>query len=225
MTALDFLSPAAAAGDGAVARSPMERLARSAGARFEVRDGWNVSISYSAQPQASPDTVGWADVSHLPKWELGGVAGEFGIATRHGDGWLCPLTATRALLVGGSGRNYLHAEVSSQTGRADEEAPPNAIDVRCNYAALTILGPRARETIARFCALDLRPEQAPPGSFRPASIARQPGMLVVEAPDRFLLLFGWALGEYMWTVVSDAARSLGGAPVGVLALREAVAHA
>jgi hypothetical protein len=26
------------------------------------------------------------------------------------------------------------------------------------------------------------------------------------------MLFGWALGEYMWTVVADAASALGGAP-------------
>ena len=43
-------------------------------------------------------------------------------------------------------------------------------------------------------------------------------MIVVEAPDRFLILFGWALGEYMWTVVEDAARPRGGAPVGLDAL-------
>ena len=90
-----------------------------------------------------------------------------------------------------------------------------ALDVTCNYAALTILGPQAREMIARFCALDLRPHVAPPHSFRPGSIARQPGMIVVEDADRFLLLFGWAIGEYMWTVVDDAARSLGGAPIGL----------
>jgi hypothetical protein len=75
--------------------------------------------------------------------------------------------------------------------------------------------------IARFCALDLRPSIAPANSFRPGSIARQPGMILVEAPDRFLLLFGWAVGEYMWTVVEDGARRLGGSPIGLEALRDA----
>ena len=91
----------------------------------------------------------------------------------------------------------------------------------CNYAALTIVGPNARETIARFCALDLRPHVAPPHSFRPGSIARQPGMILVEATDRFLLLFGWAVAEYMWTVVADAARPLGGTPIELDALNDA----
>jgi glycine cleavage system aminomethyltransferase T len=204
VSAFEFMSPAAGAGNGAVARSPMERLAQKAGARLEVRDGWNVAVEYAG---AVSDSVTWADVSHLGKWELETVAGELGTATRQADAWLCPLTARRALLIGGS------------------EPPDGALDVTCNYAALAILGPQARETIARFCAIDLRPHVTPPHSFRPGSIARQPGMILVEAPDRFLLLFGWAIGEYMWTVVEDAARSLGGAPAGIDALIEAVARA
>jgi glycine cleavage system aminomethyltransferase T len=193
---LAFLSPAAS--DTAIARSPMERLARQAGARFEVRDGWNVAIDYEP---ARSDTVSWADVSHLRKWEVR-VGGELGTARREDDAWWCPITGERALVLGG-------------------RAPQEAIDVTCNYAALTILGPQARETIARFCALDLRPQAAPPHSFRPGSIARQPGMVLVEAEDRFLLLFGWATAEYMWTVVADAAKPFGGAPIGANSLNHA----
>lgn len=201
MSTLDFLTPAAT-DDSAIARSPMERKAQAAGARFEVRNGWNVAVDYAEPPRET----GWVDISHLRKLELQGddVPGELGEAKREGDAWICQLTPTRALLLGG-----------------DHAAPPEAVDVTTCFAALTIFGPQAREVIARFCALDLRPRVAPPGSFRPGSIARQPGMLLVEHTDRFLLLFGWAVGEYVWTVVEDAARSLGGAPVGVEALRDA----
>ncbi len=201
MSALAFLSPAAA--DGAIAHSPMERLARQSGARFEVRHGWNVAVQYADAPATPP--VAWADVSHLRKFELqgAGVPGEFGRAVREGGRWVCRLTETRTIVIGG------------------EDAPEGALDVTCNYAALTILGPNARETIARFCALDLRPDKTPPHSFRPGSIARQPGMLLVEAEDRFLILFGWAIAEYVWTVVADAAGPLGGAPVGIEAITDA----
>ncbi|MBV9803940.1 MAG: hypothetical protein JO130_12140 [Solirubrobacterales bacterium] len=168
-------------------------MAKAAGAEFELRDGWNVAVRYGAHETVG--AVAWADVSHLRKWEVDG-AGELGTARRSGDAWWCGLTAERALVLGGT-------------------TPDGALDVTCNYAALTILGPQARETLARFCALDLRPHVAPAQSFRPGSIARQPGMVLVEAADRFRLLFGWAIAEYMWTVVADAARSLGGAPVGV----------
>jgi glycine cleavage system aminomethyltransferase T len=184
----------------AVARSPMEGNAKGAGARFEVRDGWNVAVEYASPPRET----GWADVSHLRKLELQGddVPGELGEAKREGDAWICQLTPTRALLLGG-----------------DHAPPAAAVDVTTCFAALMIFGPQAREVIARFCALDLRPQVAPPGSFRPGSIARQPGMILVQNTDRFLLLFGWAVGEYMWTVVDDAARSLDGGPVGWGALK------
>lgn len=211
-----FLSPIAVThsdGRRPIARGPMERMARAAGGRFEVRDGWNVAVDYASQPTET----GWADMSHLTKLELqgdgaargsgiaggSGNTGELGTATRTGDAWFCPLTAQRALIIGET-----------------EDVPAGALDVTTCFAALTIFGTRARETIARFCAIDLRPQISPPGSFRPGSIARQPGMIVCEAPDRYLLLFGWALGEYMWTVVEDAARRLGGGPVGADALRK-----
>ena len=81
------------------------------------------------------------------------------------------------------------------------------VDVTSVFASLTIAGPLARECFARFCALDLRPSVTPVGALRPGSIARQPGTLICEAEDRYLILFGWATAEYVWSVVADARRS------------------
>jgi glycine cleavage system aminomethyltransferase T len=200
---VDFLVPDA---DGAIARSPMEREALAAGARFEMRDGWNVAVSY---PSESIAQVGFADSSHLRKVEVHGAHGlELGMAERRDGAWWCPVTRDRALVIGGAG--------------------PAGIDVTTTYAALTIAGPLARELFARFCALDLRPQQAPPCAFRPGSVARTPGYVLRENGDRFLMLFGWAFGRYMWETVADAARNLGGGPVGADALApigEELAHA
>jgi glycine cleavage system aminomethyltransferase T len=193
----------------ATARSPMARQAAAAGARFETRAGWSVAVAYAGEADAL-QTVGFADVSHLRKWELCGALPpglELGTAREeNGSTWL-PLTRARALVLG--------------------DGPAGALEVTAAYGALRLAGPLAREACARFTALDLRPQACPPGSWRPGSVARTPGGILCEAEDRYLMLFGAALGQYMWTVVDDAARHLGGGPVGVdaLAREEAGAHA
>jgi glycine cleavage system aminomethyltransferase T len=193
----------------AVARSPMEREAAAAGARFELRDGWNMAVSYAGEERALRETVGFADMSHLGKLELNEPAdGELGLATRVDGAWWCPVTRNRTLVIG---------DIGSLRDRG--------IEMTTSYAALTIAGPLSRELFARFCALDLRPQPAPPNAFRPGSVARTPGYVLRENGDRFLMLFGWALGRYMWETVADAAAHLGGAPVGVDALEREPVHA
>ncbi|MGZ4181516.1 MAG: hypothetical protein ACXVUL_12655 [Solirubrobacteraceae bacterium] len=215
---LEFLSADAAAPD-AVARSPMERQERAAGAQFEVRDGWNVAISYGSPEQerhACASTAGWVDVSHLGKLELQGPgiaerAGlELGSAARRDGAWWCPLTPDRTLVIGG------------RPERVPEQT--SVVDVGTVFAAMTLIGPLSREVFARFCAADLRPQVTPVTGLRPVSIARQPGLIVCEAEDRYLFLFGWAVGQYMWTVVEDAAVHLGGRPVGLATLDSLAAH-
>jgi glycine cleavage system aminomethyltransferase T len=194
---------------GVLARSPMERLAAAAGARFEGRDGWNVAVSYAGEDAAAG---GWADVSHLAKVELHGapaVALERGRATRLGGAWWCPLTVERTLVIGGT--------------RGDRASEATAVDVTTCYGALALCGPAAREILSCFTAIDVREASLPVCGLRPGSVARTPGLLLREAPDRFLMLFGWALGEYMWTVVADAAAASRAGPIGVDALPEPVA--
>jgi glycine cleavage system aminomethyltransferase T len=247
LSTLEFLCPDMAVRDKRfqpLAHSPMERRALAAGARLEVRDGFNVAVSYGdpdAEAQALAQAAGFCDCSQLGKLELQAPSGSLEaimlaaggpeiqprLAGRAQDAWWCPLTDTRALVIcpraqTASLRERLEqaaAEARSNSGGGPGSGPPACVvDVSCAFAAMTIAGPAAREVFARFCALDLRPASAPPRSLRPGSIARQPGILIVEAPERYLFLFGWATGEYMWTVVSDAAQRLGGRPVGIDAL-------
>jgi glycine cleavage system aminomethyltransferase T len=202
---LAFLDPSPRAGAGRhvpLARSPMEAQAIAAGATMERRDGWNVAASFPGPDHSA--VVGFADVSHLRKTELQGETsgGTLGTAARRGGAWHVPLTPSKELVIGG--------------GAAD----PAGVDLTGALCALTIVGPQAREAIARFCALDLRPQVTPVAAARPGSVARTPGLVVKEAEDRFLLVVGSALGEYLWTVVADAAGHLGGGPIGVDALPE-----
>ncbi|HET9104269.1 MAG TPA: hypothetical protein VFN55_13025 [Solirubrobacteraceae bacterium] len=219
---LDFMTLSA---PGAVARSPMQRSAAAAGARFAERDGWEVAVAYGADPaaecRAAETAVAWADVSHLAKHELQGPAGELdalaggalelGTAGRHGDAWWCRVAPERALVVGGPA-----AGVREQLSTAP--ASVSVLDVTTTFAALTIVGPGATEVFARFSALDLRDRATPVAGLRPGSIARQPAVLVREAAERYLFWFGAATAEYVWSVVQDAAEHLGGRPIGLDAL-------
>jgi heterotetrameric sarcosine oxidase gamma subunit len=238
---LNFLTPASGAasgsapGEAAVARSPMERSAKAAGATFRVQDGWSVAAAYGSsdrEAELCAAVAGWADVSHLGKLELqappeamrrivaavtGDVSLELGSATRVAGAWWLPLTASRTLVL---------CDISDAAGlqqrliesAAEQPDHVSVADVSSVFAAMTLVGPLSREVFARFCAVDLRPAVTPVSALRPGSIARQPGLIVREGEDRFLFLFGWAVGEYMWTVVEDAARHLGGGPVGLAAL-------
>lgn len=183
------------------------------GAIAGVRDGWMVPVSFgdeAAELRALGQTVGVADASPLLKTEMHGEADvisalagglKFGTALPSARGWWCPLAPTRALLIGAP-------PVSSQL------AGISTVDVTSQFCAIRIGGPRTRELVSRFCALDLRPQVAPPRSVRPGSVARTPGLVLVETTDRLLILVGAAYAEYLWTVVTDAAMHLDGRPVG-----------
>jgi glycine cleavage system aminomethyltransferase T len=212
---LEFLSPSPTA----LARSPMERQALAAGAEFERRHGWNVAVRFDgeeAERARARSTVGFADLSHLGKLELQGAHDlELGSATRTDGAWWCPITRERLLVL---------CEPGELPALRDRLA--GHVDVTTAFAALAIDGPLARELFARFTALDLRDSVTPVNAFRPGSVARTPGAVLRQSDERWLMLFGAALGQYMWTVVADAAASLGGGPIGIDVLdREEAAHA
>ena len=217
LVSLDFLSP----GTAAPARSPMEHEAIAAGATIESRDGWNVAVAFPDEERFG-STVGFADMSHLGKIELqgedvSGLAGhhlELGRATRAEGAWWCPYSERRAVVLCSPADT---ATLRERLADATDPSPGlvSVIDTTTAQGALTIVGPLAREVFARFTALDLRPQVTPVHAFRPGSVARTGGAILCEAPDRYLMLFGAALGQYVWTVVADAAGHLGGGPIGV----------
>jgi sarcosine oxidase gamma subunit len=55
-------------------------------------------------------------------------------------------------------RALLHDHLLPRLGR---DFSGRVLDVTSVYGALAIVGPQARETFARFCALDLRPTVTP----------------------------------------------------------------
>jgi heterotetrameric sarcosine oxidase gamma subunit len=224
------------------ARSPMERLALQAGASLSRVAGWNVANAYdepTTERRRLTQTVGFVDRSSLTKLELhaepaslarivahasGGLTLAPGLAGRS-DGadaiaaWWCPVTPGRVIVLG-EPADAAALRAAVWLAADEEQGTVSVIDVTCGLAALSLVGPQARELLARFCAIDARPAVTPRAGFRPGSVARTPGYVLVEDHDRLLALVGWALGEYLWLVVADAAAALGGGPVGA----EALAH-
>jgi glycine cleavage system aminomethyltransferase T len=212
--------------DGPVARSPMAREAAAAGARFETRDGWEVAVAFAdegVERLACREAVGFADRSHLGKLELQGSPEALdaldgmpslgdGLAARAEDAWWCRIAPERALVL------CAPSATAALRARLSESFAGHVLDVTAVYGAVAIAGPLARETFARFCALDLRPHVTPVRGFRPGSVARTPGFVLREGDQLYLALFGAAYGAYMWEVVADTAAHLGGRPVGVDAI-------
>jgi len=184
VSALAFMSvPAVPGADGpAVARSPMAHRAVAAGASLERRGGWEVVVT-------DPSSA-FADRSHLRKLELLGEHGApLGTARLAEDGaWRCPIRPDRMLVVGGEGA-----------------VPEGALEMTCAYVAMELRGPDAAEILARFCAIDVRPQVMPVGAFRPGSVARTPGYVLRTGEQSLLIFAGWAFGEYLWETVETAA--------------------
>jgi heterotetrameric sarcosine oxidase gamma subunit len=224
---LAFLTPDAAG--PAVARSPMERLARAAGGRIELREGWNVAAAFGDEARERTllaERAAFADRSPLLKLELQAAPDALagigpvltpGNAVHAGGAWWCPVTPARVLVLAEVRDG---ARVRDAVAESCGAAPGTVTvtDLTCGLAALALAGPGAAELLARFCAIDVRPAVMPVGAFRPGSVARTPGYVLRDGARSLLVLVGWALGEYLWTVVADAAEHLGGGPAGVDAL-------
>jgi heterotetrameric sarcosine oxidase gamma subunit len=217
--------------------SPLRERARQAGARFAIRDGWEVASSYgavAAEVAACRSTAGIADQSHVGKLELeapgaalraciahqAGGALEPGIARADGPRWWCPLGDQRALVL------VEHGPVDILGGALERELGPaggSVADVSSQFAAVAIAGPRARALLARVTEIDLARGALSEGGFRVGPVTDVPAMLLRERDDRFLLLCGSADAEYLWLALSDAGRPLGVVHVGVEALERLAA--
>ena len=201
--------------------------AAAAGARFEVarrleRRG-RATATPSRERRPCRETVGFADVSHLGKLELQAPKAtptrsprrrrrELGRSAPRWRRLVVPLTRPTA-------RSCDPRAGGDRRARA-ATAARHVLDVdRPQYGALAIAGPLARETFARFCALDLRPAvDCRSAGFRPGSVARTPGYRRCARARTGSCCCSARPRRVHVGVVADAGAHLGGRPVGLDAL-------
>ena len=131
---------------------------------------------------------------------------DLGRATRSAGAWWCPTRASARSSCASRARRPSCAE-SLESAAAAAAGHATVLDVTTVLAARHDRRPaRARDVRALHGARPA-PGLLPLQGFRPGSVARTPGAVLREDEDRFLMLFGAALGQYVWTVVADAARA------------------
>ena len=80
-------------------------------------------------------------------------------------------------------------------------------DVSGQRTAIELTGPRARDLLARGCAIDLDPSVAPVGTCVSTLLA-QTGVIILVEPDAVLLLVRSSFASYLARWLEDAGTDL-----------------
>jgi glycine cleavage system aminomethyltransferase T len=209
-TMLDFLSPGLA-DRTAVARSPLDRAQRNAGALFSERDGWLVAATIPGEDEHLA-SCGVADLSHLAKLEVRPSPDELELegVVRY------RVSPRRTLLLGlPGGVRPLWGQTPDAGGETpDALAGRLVVDVTAQYAIVALAGPQAQTVLSRLTHL----HHFPSGGEVAHVTAH-----VLERRGGYWILVSQELGHYLWEVAVDRCQPLGGGPVGVDAYEKAVA--
>ena len=160
VSALAFLQVGRRPGGAQPARRPRPRRPAP---RSRCVDGWEVPVRLRRRRRGAArrrETVGFADRSSLAQ-----ARGARARSTAPGVG----RGGSRRTAPGG--RRCDARRGALVVARRALEASAHVVDVTAQFAALASPGPLARETFARFCALDLRDAVTPRGRV-PAGLGR-----------------------------------------------------
>jgi aminomethyltransferase len=212
-----------------VGRSPLNRRARQAGARFSIRGSSEVASGYgpvAAEIAACRASAGISDRSYVAKLDLrapaealaaaiaehAGAVPEPGAALHREGVWWCLPEAGRALALAtraadGPPREQLETALEPEGG--------TVADVTAALAAIELTGPRATELLDSVteAPLDLQEGRLAAGLAAGVEVT-----VLRERPDGILLLCEAGAAERLWDSLSEAGRPLGAAHVGVDAL-------
>lgn len=222
-------------------RTAMHHSHLEMGAVMDDADGWQLPLHFGDAGQESVwlrETVGVSDVSPIGKvMVVGGeaasavarlvaVAGEQGINTvaeadsslERGGKLLSVRLADDEFLVltpPGVAASAVAAVQQANSGTA------YAIDVTSGLCGVVIVGPATQGLMSRITDVDTAPDALRDLTCVQSRFADVQGLLLrrdVDGIAMYQLYAGREFGEYLWEVLAETARELGGGPVGTHAL-------
>jgi sarcosine oxidase gamma subunit len=176
-----------------VLRSSLAHRHRAAGARFELRDGWQVAVAHPDEGTRLGAAI--ADVSHVGKLEVFADGEPRDEAIQD----CVPVGPGHWVLVCRSGD--LSALVERLAGTAEF-----VVDRTSAWCALLLAGADRDTLLRRVSQVQAVPGRGPIGRV-PATI--------LNRPSGYWLLFSQEFAQYVWDLATDAAAPLGGGAVGV----------
>jgi heterotetrameric sarcosine oxidase gamma subunit len=196
------------------------------GARW-VEDGeWRLPGDYG-DPEAEAgrvrQSVGLQDVSAIGKLDVKGREAArllAGVASWDGLSAL-RLRPDHFLVLTPSGQE---ARLVETLGRRSNQSASCAhvTDVTPALSALALVGPRARDVLAKLIALDLRADRFPDGTSAQGGLAKIHAVVLRRdwgGLTAFSLLVPRELGEHAWETLREAGEEFGLVPFGVAAER------
>jgi glycine cleavage system aminomethyltransferase T len=180
-------------------RSALYPIHRRAGATFADYFGWELPAFYVSSEQEARqirEGVGLADISYMSKFD--------GTKEPEGPSWRL------------GANHYFNFTIPSANSGA------TGIDVTSVYAALHLVGPRAREVLGKLTSLNLSDAALPDKRCAQASLAHVPAIFLREdiGPlPAFYLLITRDYAESGWEAILHAGHEFNLCPSGLESLR------
>ena len=204
--------------------SALYRVHQELGAQWVEVDAWRVPASFADPTQEAErvaQSVGLQDVSFLLKWDIQGREAEEFLTGFHLKERVAVLRLRpdRFLILATPAQRWeLTATLQEHVGQS--KGCVHLTELTSALSALSLVGPQAREVLAKLTSVDLRPRSFPDGSHAETGLANIHAVIYREdwgSLPAFVLLLSRDLGEYGWDVIRTAGRSVGLVPFGVAA--------
>ncbi len=196
--------------------SALYRSHLALGARWGEEGEWRLPEAF-ADPESEAEqvrqSVGLQDVSAIGKLDLKGREGERLLAGLAPPGRLSVLRLRpdHILILTLPGHQGQVAEGLLQV-LSRTPCCAHLTDMTGALSAFALVGPRAREVLAKLTSLDLRAQAFPNGACAQTGLAK--AHVIIHRADwgqvlAYRLLLGRELGEYGWEVIRTAGASFG----------------